>query len=109
MGVKTVVTCAERILKALCYTQKTAKQLSDELFVHRADTRRALTALRSEGKVHRQFFHNTQTNKPDYVYSSVRYPPRYSTDESRHSTLLAMVGDWDATAVRWITHNEDEP
>lgn len=88
--------CSERILSSLRHVEKTTQQLSNELFVNRSDLRRHLDELRKSNKIHRQFFHNPITNRPDWLYSSVKYPPKYGDNPHKAAALTDFVGSWDA-------------
>lgn len=100
--------CYQRILSALKFIPKTPQQLADELFVHRRNIHQNLLLLLDQGTVFRKFFHNDKTNKPDYIYSSIRFPKRFHKNEynSIEKTITfdveKMVGDWDSIDMRTI-------
>jgi predicted ArsR family transcriptional regulator len=84
-----------RILVALRHEEKTPRQLADELFINIVDVKKHLCDLCADKLVHRMFFHNTVTNKPDFKYSSVRYQKRYRDDSPSNAVLSDVVGAWD--------------
>jgi hypothetical protein len=90
--------CSDRILAALKYQAKSPTQLAGELFLSRITVRTHLATMLKESRVFRKFFHNNKTNRPDYWYSSARFPVRLAepTDlqEKRAVHVLAMLGDW---------------
>lgn len=93
--------CRDRILAALRLVERTPLQLANELFVDRRTVRRYLNALHTEGLVFRKFYHDEATGKPDHLYSSVRYPPRDST-QAAPADVEAIVGDWDTVDMRRV-------
>jgi predicted ArsR family transcriptional regulator len=89
--------CRDRILSALKWAAKSPQQLATELFVTKATAQLHLTALEQDELVFRKFFHNARKNRPDYVYSSVRFPAYAKPVASRKSTLVQdVLGSWDA-------------
>ena len=97
---KRKIRCRDRILNALRYEEKMPQQIADELFVHRISVRLHLLELLVEGKVDRKFRPNASTHMPDYVYSSVKYPPKYRSATPEPSGLLNAVGGWDSFDIR---------
>lgn len=91
-------SCRERILTALRFEEKTAKQLSLELFVHVNDIKQHLRKLRLASQIHHSFVHDYKTGKPEVLYSSVRYRSRYGSLE-KSSIVSEIVGTWDSIDI----------
>jgi predicted ArsR family transcriptional regulator len=91
------VKCRDRIMQSLRYHEKTMQQIADELFVSRADIRLHLSLMIEDGNIDRKFFHNLKTNRPDHLYSSVKFPARYKTNSPDSKGVLELVGTWDVT------------
>jgi len=98
--------CLDRVLAALKWETKNPQQLADELFVARVTIVQILAQLLAERRVFRKFWHNTKTNRPDYLYSSVSFPPRGqlvvldATEIAKREMARRLLGDWDCARVR---------
>lgn len=90
-------SCRSRIADALKWNEKTPRQLSDDLFVSQKDITFHLKTMLSSGDLFRRFFHNPRTGRPDYLYSSVKYPPKYERSDANHSVVVDLVGNWDVS------------
>ena len=95
--------CSARIAVALRFDNKTPQQIADELFLSRDTVKRVLTKMLAEKLLRRWFFHNQNTNRPDFRYGLAtewRYTPPAEplsdVDRLREKQLKTILGDWDS-------------
>jgi len=99
--------CKDRVLLALHHAELSPQELADILFVTRATVRIVLAELFSAGMLYRKFFHNNKTNRPDYKYCCVKYPPKYRQFNSsewladRARDVQMLTGDIDVRHIRF--------